>query len=144
MVTINDNDSNQKSKDDYDAIIEKLEKELVKKQTVINGLNEKILDSQSRISDMIEKNRSLESRINEFELQELAMKFGKFEELKDKNKKLDHRVIVTKKHLDNIREYQKFLDVVILDLKNRGTLDRILRRYPDSYMRYLSDLNDID
>lgn len=142
MVSINDNDSNQKSREEYDTIIEELEKELVKKQTIIDGLNAKLQDANSRISDMIEKNKSLESRINEFELQELAMKFGKFEELKDKNKKLDHRVIVTKKHLDNAREYQKFSDVVILDLKNRSTLDRILRRYPDSYIRYLNDLNE--
>lgn len=144
MVSINDNDSNQKSREEYDTIIEELEKELVKKQTIIDGLNAKLQDANSRISDMIEKNKSLESRINEFELQELAMKFGKFEELKDKNKKLDHRVIVTKKHLDNAREYQKFSDVVILDLKNRSTLDRILRRYPDSYIRYLNDLNESD
>lgn len=144
MVSINDNDSNQKSREEYDTIIEELEKELVKKQTIIDGLNAKLQDANSRISDMIEKNKSLESRINEFELQELAMKFGKFEELKDKNKKLDHRVIVTKKHLDNAREYQKFSDVVILDLKNRSTLDRILKRYPDSYIRYLNDLNESD
>jgi len=144
MVSINDNDSNQKSREDYDALIEKLEKDLVKKQAIIKDLNDRLHDANSRISDMIEKNKSLESRINEFELQELAMKFGKFEELKDKNKKLDHRVIITKKHLDSAREYQKFTDVVILDLKNRGTLDRILRRYPDSYMRYVNDLNGSD
>lgn len=142
MVSINDDDSNQKSREDYDAIIEELERELVKKQAIIDDLNEKIQDANSRISDMIGKNKSLESRINEFELQELAMKFGKFEELKDKNKKLDHRVMITKKHLDSAREYLKFTDVVILDLKNRGTLDRILRRYPDSYMGYIDDLNN--
>ena len=144
MVSINENDSDHKSKEDYDAIIEKLEKELLKKQAIIDGLKENLQDANLRVSDMIEKNKSLESRINEFELQELAMKFGKYEELKDKNKKLDHRVMVTKKHLDNAREYQKFTDVVIMDLKNRSTLDKILRRYPTSYMRYLDDLNDSD
>ena len=141
MVSINDDDSNQKSTKDYDAIIEELERELAKKQVIIQDLKERIYDANSRVSDMVEKNSSLESRINEYELQDLAMKFGKFEALKDKNKKLDHRVKVTKKHLDNSREYLKFADVVILDMKNRGTLDRILRRYPDSYQRYINDLN---
>jgi uncharacterized coiled-coil protein SlyX len=141
MVLINDDDSNQKSKKDYDALIEKLEKKLAKKQVIIQDLNERVHDANNRVSDMVEKNSSLESRINEYELQDLAMKFGKFEALKDNNKKLDHRVKVTKKHLDNAREYLKFTDVVILDMKNRSTLDRILRRYPDSYLRYVNDLN---
>jgi chromosome segregation ATPase len=141
MVSINDDDSNQKSKKDYDTIIEELEKELAKKQVIIQDLNERVHDANNRVSDMVEKNSSLESRINEYELQDLAMKFGKFEALKDNNKKLDHRVKVTKKHLDNAREYLKFTDIVILDMKNRSTLDRILRRYPDSYLRYVHDLN---
>jgi len=142
MISIKDNDSYHKSKEDYDALIEELENELLKKQEIIDGLNEDLQDANLRVSDMIKKNNSLESRINEFELQELAMKFGKYEELNDKNKKLDHRVMVTKKHLDSAREYQKFTDVVILDLKNRSTLDKILRRYPDSYLRYVNDLNN--
>lgn len=140
MVSINDDDS-KKSKKDYDAIIEELEIELAKRQVVIQDLKERLHDANNRVMDMVEKNSSLESRINEYELQDLAMKFGKFEELKDDNKKLDHRVKVTKKHLDSAREYLKFTDVVILDMKNRSTLDRILRRYPDSYQRYVNDLN---
>jgi chromosome segregation ATPase len=141
MVSINNDDSDQKSKKDYDAIIEKLEREIAKKQVVIQDLNERVHDANNRVGDMVEKNSSLESRINEYELQDLAMKFGKFEALKDNNKKLDHRVKVTKKHLDNAREYLKFTDVVIMDMKNRSALDRILRRYPDSFLRYLNDLN---
>ncbi|UTB32799.1 MAG: hypothetical protein NKF70_00490 [Methanobacterium sp. ERen5] len=141
MVSINEDDSNQKSKKDYDDIIEELEMKLAKKQVIIQDLKERIHDANNRVSDMVEKNSSLESRINEYELQDIAMKFGKFEELKDKNKKLDHRVKVTKNHLDSAREYLKFTDVVIMDMKNRGMLDRILRRYPDSYQRYVNDLN---
>jgi chromosome segregation ATPase len=141
MISINNDDSNQKSREDYDAIIEELKENLVKKQTEVDDLNEKIHDANLRVSDMIEKNKSLESRINEFELQDLAMKYGKFEELKDYNKKLEHRVIITKKHLDNAREYIKFIDVVIIDMKNRSVIDRILRRYPDTYKGYLNDLN---
>lgn len=141
MVSINEDDSNQKSKKDYEACIEELENELAKKQAMIQDLKERIHDANGRVSDMVEKNSLLETRLNEYELQDLAMKFGKFEELKDKNKKLDHRVKVTKKHLDSAREYLKFTDVVILDIKNRGILDRIMRKYPDSYIRYVNDLN---
>ena len=140
MVSINDDDS-KKSNKDYDAIIEELEIELAKKQVTIQNLKEGIQDANNRVSDMVEKNSSLESRINEYELQDLAMKFGKFEKLKDDNKKLDHRVKVTKKHLDSAREYLKFTYVVILDMKNRSIFDRVFRRYPDSYHRYVNDLN---
>lgn len=142
MISMNNHDSNQKGREDYDAIIEELENQLKKKQNIVIDLNQRILDANSRISDMIEKNKALESRINEYELQDLSMKFGKFEELKDTNKKLNHRVTITKKHLTNAREYLKFTDVVILDMKNRSILNRILRRYPDSYLRYKNDLLD--
>lgn len=89
---------------------------------------------------MIERNRSLESVIQEYELQDHSMKFGKFEELKENYNKLDHRTIITKKHLDGVREYLKFTDVVISDLEKRGFFDLMLRRYPDSYIAYKKEL----
>jgi chromosome segregation ATPase len=123
-------------KKDAESVIEELEKELSKRENDIKYLKEELDDAMVRIHDMIEKNRSLESRINEYELQDVTMKIGKFEDLKQNYNKLDHRTQVTKKQLDDLRQYSKFTETVIADLEKRGFIDLILRRYPESYLEY--------
>ncbi len=138
----NDSKHNKMSEEDYKALIKDLEKEVKIKQGKIDDLNLKLRDSNSRVRDMIEKNKSLEFRVNEYELQNITMKFGKFEELKEKTNKLDHRTKVTKKHLDDARDYLKFTEVVILDLEKRGIIDLILRRKPCSYIAYKNEFSE--
>jgi hypothetical protein len=132
---------NKKIDTDFDkkneeSVIEELEKVLSKREDTIKHLKEELADSMVRIHDMIEKNRSLEARINKYELQDVSMKIGKFEELKQNYRKLDHRTQVTKKHLDDLRKYSRFTETVITDLEKRGFIDLILRRYPESYQEY--------
>ena len=132
---------NKKIDTDFDkknaeSVIEELEKVLSKREDTIKHLKEELADSMIRIRDMIEKNRALEVRINKYELQDVSMKIGKFEELKQNYKKLDHRTQVTKTQLDDIRKYSQFTETVITDLEKRGFIDLILRRYPESYQEY--------
>jgi chromosome segregation ATPase len=125
-------------KKNEESLIEELEKELSKREDTIKHLKEELADSMVRIQDMIEKNRSLEAKINKYELQDVSMKIGKFEELKQNYKKLDHRTQITKKQLDDLRKYSQFTETVITDLEKRGFIDLILRRYPESYQEYIT------
>jgi chromosome segregation ATPase len=89
-------------KKDLESLIEELENEISKRDDTIKHLQEELEDSRVRIGDMIEKNKSLEVKLNEYELKDVSMKIGKFEELKQEVNKLDHRIKITKKHLEEI------------------------------------------
>ena len=84
-------------------MIEKLNKEIADKNNEIIQLQNKLLDSKEKIHDIIIEKGSLKKTINEFELKELDIRFGKFEELKNDYNKLEHRLNVTKEQLDEIR-----------------------------------------
>jgi chromosome segregation ATPase len=127
--------SNNKSKEDK-LLIEKLNKEIAVKNNEIIQLQNKLLDSQEKIHDIIIEKGSLKKTINEFELKELDIRFGKFEELKNDYNKLEHRLNVTKEQLDEIRSQIKFHKKVIDDLEKRGFMDYIRKRYPESFINY--------
>lgn len=126
---------NNRSKKDK-LLIEKLNKEIVDKNKEIIQLQNKLLDSNEKIHDIIIEKSSLKKMINEFELKELDIRFGKFEELKNDYNKLEHRLNVTKEQLDEIRIQIKFHKKVIQDLENRGFFDYIRKRYPESFIDY--------
>ena len=126
---------NNRSKKDK-LLIEKLNKEIVDKNKEIIQLQNKLLDSNEKIHDIIIEKSSLKKMINEFELKELDIRFGKFEELRNDYNKLEHRLNVTKEQLDEIRIQIKFHKKVIQDLENRGFIDYIRKRYPESFIDY--------
>ncbi|MBP2046006.1 hypothetical protein [Methanobacterium aggregans] len=121
---------------DYEAIIEGLEFKLKQKESEIQELREKLQDKYAMLQDRIDEKKILEERVKELELKDISLKLGKLDELTNKNLKLDHRVQVTKKQLDYARNDLELQKKVIEDLENRGVLDFLLRRFPETFKEY--------
>jgi chromosome segregation ATPase len=126
---------NNKTTDDK-LLIEKLDKEIKDQNKTIIQLQNKLLDTEERIHDIILDKASLKKQINKFELKELDIQFGKFEELKNDYNKIEHRLNVTKKQLDDARNNIEFYKKVIDDLENRGFMDYLRNRFPESFVNY--------
>lgn len=124
-----------KSKD-YEAIIEGLELKLKEKEFEIQELRGKLQDKYEMLQDRIEEKKVLEKRLEQFELNDATLKMGKLDEVTLENHKLEHRVQVTRKQLDEARDDLKFQEKVIEDLENRGFLDFLLKRFPESFREY--------
>jgi len=124
-----------KSKD-YEAIIKGLELKLKEKESEIQELRVKLQDKYEMLQDRIEEKKVLEKRLEQFELNDATLKMGKLDEVTLENHKLEHRVQVTKKQLNEARDDLKFQERVIEDLENRGFLDFILKRFPESFRAY--------
>jgi len=145
----NEHPNNDKLNEDK-ILLEELEKELAERDHEIDQLNNKLLDAQERLHDAIHEKNSLEKQVNEFELKELSFQFGNFEQLKNDYNKLEHRLIITKNQLDdariqirsqkefvdNARDRVKFMEIVIEDLENRGLIDFLRNRFPESFITY--------
>ena len=130
--------------------VEEMEKELAEKDDMIIQLKSKLLDSQERIHEVIIEKGSLEKQVKEFELKGISLKFGNFEELKNNFNKIEHRLTITKNQLDdariqiksqnefvnNAREHVEFMEMVIDDLENRGLIDFLRNRFPESFVNY--------
>lgn len=117
-------------------LIEKLNRELAEKNNEIKLLQTKFIDSQDRIHDIIIEKDSLKKQINQYELKELELQIGKFEELKNNYNKLEHRLNITKKQLDEARNQIIFHRQVIEDLENRSFMDYLRNRFPESFVDY--------
>jgi chromosome segregation ATPase len=117
-------------------LIEKLNRELAEKNNEIKLLQTKFIDSQDRIHDIIIEKDSLKKQINQYELKELELQIGKFEELKNNYNKLEHRLNITKKQLDEARNQIIFHRTVIEDLENRSFMDYLRNRFPESFVDY--------
>jgi chromosome segregation ATPase len=132
----NDDKGHQNDK----LLIKKLYKEIVEKNNEINQLQNKLSESQERIHDIILDKNSLKKQINNYELMQLDIQFGKFEELKNDYDKLKHRLNVTKEQLDIAREQITFNNKVIEDLENRGFIDYLRNKFPESFIDYKKKL----
>ena len=116
--------------------VEELEKELNLKENEIKGLREKLAGTQEQLQDTMNEKKLLEKRMSELELKEIDLKLNNSENLRQEHNKLEHRVQVTKKQLDDANDNLKFQHKVIEDLENRGIMDIIRGRFPESFMRY--------
>ncbi len=130
--------------------LEEIEKELAEKDDMIIQLESKLLDSQERIHEVIIEKGSLEKQVKEFELKGISLQLGNFEELKNNYNKLEHRMTITKNQLDdariqiksqnefvkNAKEQVEFMETVIEDLENRGLIDFLRNRFPESFVTY--------
>jgi chromosome segregation ATPase len=123
--------------DDKDETsVEELEKELNLKENEIKGLREKLTRIQEQLQDTMNEKKSLEKRMSELELKEIDLKLNNSENLRQEHNKLEHRVQVTKKQLDDANDELKVQHKVIEDLENRGIMDILLGRLPESFVRY--------
>lgn len=132
--------SKQSSK--LESHIKTLEKELAKKESEIEFLKEKLSNNQEVLLDIIEDKKILKKQIEEFELKEIDEKLNNLRELQHKYHKVEHRLYITKKHLDTARQDLEERGNVIKDLEKRGLRDYVLGNYPESYVKYQKMNND--
>ncbi len=158
--SLSDPDNQDIKKDEYELnndklngdkiSLEEMEKELAERDHVIVQLKNKLLDSQDRIHEVIVEKGSLEKQVKEFELKGLSLQFSNFEQLKNDHDKLEHRLVITKNQLDdarqqiksqkeyvdNAKERVEFMEIVIDDLANRGLMDFLRNKVPESFITY--------
>jgi chromosome segregation ATPase len=117
-------------------LLEKLEEEMGHKDDELNQLKEKLTNTQERLLDIIQEKKHVEEIKTELELKETELKLKNFQKLENKHHQLSHRSQITKKQLDQARAELKIQEKVITDLKKRGFLDYLLKRFPESYQDY--------
>lgn len=116
--------------------IKSLEIELVKKESEINFLKDKLTNNQDVLLDLIEDKKSLKKQVQDYEVKEIDKSLNNFRDLQRKQHKLEHRLFVTKQHLDEARELLDVREKVIEDLEKRGVRDCLMANYPESYVQY--------
>jgi hypothetical protein len=158
--SLSDTDNQDMKKDEHELnndklnedkiSLEEMENELAERDHMIVQLENKLLDSQERIHEVIVEKGSFEKQVKEFELKGLSLKFSNFEQLKNDHDKLEHRLVITKNQLDdarlqiksqkeyvdNAKEQVEFMEIVIVDLANRGLMDLLRNRFPESFVSY--------
>ena len=130
-----DKNSDTEIQDDK-LLIEKLNRELEEKNNENKLLQNKFIDSQDKLHDIIIEKDSLKKQINQYQFMELDLQIGKFEDLKNNYNKLEHRLTITKEQLDEARNQIISHRQVIRDLENRGFMDYLRNRFPDSFVDY--------
>lgn len=133
---LNDDPKREKISSNDKVRIKELEMELAKKESEIVFLKEKMTNNQEIILDVIEEKKLLKKQIKDFELKELDLKLNNYMELQRKHHKTEHRLFITKGHLDDANEELEFRAKIIADLERRGLRDHALGRFPDSYQEY--------
>jgi len=135
-VNSNDNLEGKKLFSDDKIRIRELEKDLSQKESEIIFFKEKITNDQEIILDVIEEKKLLKKQIKDFQLKELDLKLNNYMELQRNHHKVEHRLFVTKNHLEDAHEELEFREKIIAELENRGLRDYILGRFPNSYQEY--------
>jgi len=91
------------------------------------------------LQDAISEKNKVKIQLQEYDLKLTDEKLKQLQNLQEKYNKKVHRVQVTKKQLDDARIEIQDLKEVIDDLANRGLMDHILGRYPESFKGYSED-----
>jgi len=136
-----DNPTLKKSKDESptentQSRIKNLEMELAKKESEIEFLKEKFNNNQEILLDVIEDKKELKKQVHDFEVKQLDEKLNNFLQLQREKHKIEHRLFITKKNLDEARTELEFRKEIIEDLENRGITDYIMGKFPESLIRY--------
>lgn len=129
------NNNSNKDSNEFTRM-EELEKQLYQKDLELKNLQEKMTSLEERFQEIQSEKKRLSKRLDELELQKIELKLKNCQEIKDNYLKIKHRSQITKEQLDDTRENLKILEGVIEDLKKRGFMDYLLRRFPESFQRY--------
>lgn len=128
---------------DAEAQIRELERELKSRESTIAALQEKLKTNENMLQDAIQEKNQTKLRLQEYDLKLIDAKLSQYQKLQEDHQKTVHRLQVTKRHLDEINLKNKelneeiiFLKEVIEDLANRGLVDHMRGRYPDSFKNY--------
>jgi chromosome segregation ATPase len=116
--------------------IKELEFELVETKSTLDKTLKELHICQGRLSEIREEKEDLNSRLRELELMKMDLKLLNIRKIEDENNKIQHRIHVTKKLLDEARDDLKFRERVIKDLEEQKVLDKIRGKSPDSLIVY--------
>ena len=79
---------------------------------------------------------NVSSNLSELELMKIDLELLNTKKIQNENDKIQHRIHVTKKLLDEAREDLKFNAEVIKELEEQKLLDKIRGKLPDTLIVY--------
>ncbi len=91
---------------------------------------------QGRLQEIREEKIALNESLKELELMKLDLKLLNTQKVQDENNRIQHRIHITKKLLDEARNDLKFQEEVIKDLEELKVLDRVRGKWPESLIVY--------
>ncbi len=122
--------------DKYDERIKMLEAELSKREKELESFKEILSTSQEILRDAMDDKKTIQKRLDELEHMKVEFNVRRHQKLQNDHDKLQHRYQITKELLEEAR-------VVIKDLENRGLVDYILKRHPESFLEFNKDTPEI-
>ncbi|MCK9150791.1 hypothetical protein [Methanobacterium alcaliphilum] len=124
------------SKEDLELKIKDLKSELDNSQKELDVLKKDFYTCQGRLKEIRKEKKELADDLKEFEMMKLDLDLLNAQKLQDDNNRIQHRIHITKKFLDEARKDIEFRDKVIEDLVKRKFTDRSRNILPKSYIVY--------
>jgi chromosome segregation ATPase len=142
MGSDNKKNSEDKSRktDDLELKVKKLESELSKNKSILDETLKDLHMCQGRLQEIREEKIVLNESLKELELMKLDLKLLNTQKVRDENNRIQHRIHITKKLLDEARDELKFQEKVIKDLEELKVLDRVRKKWPESLIVYKNRL----
>ena len=129
-------EDNTRKTEDLELKVKELESEISKNKSILDKTLKDLHMCQGRLQEIREEKITLNERLKEFELMKLDLKLLNTREIQEENNRIQHRIHITKKLLDDARDDLKFRAEVIKDLEELKVLDRIRGKWPDSLIVY--------
>jgi predicted nuclease with TOPRIM domain len=127
---------NEEHLEDAQKRIEMLENELNRKDQEMEQLKKDLYQAQGRLQEIREEKEELSQQVSKFELMQMDLELIKARDVYEENNRLQHRIHVTKKLLDEARLELKFREKVIDELENLKMMDRLRNKPPASLIIY--------
>ena len=127
---------NEEHLEDAQKRIEMLENELNRKDEEMEQLKKDLYQAQGRLQEIREEKEELTQQVSKFELMQMDLELMKAREVYEENNRLQHRIHVTKKLLDEARVELEFREKVINELENLKMMDRLRNKPPASLIIY--------
>ncbi|MDZ4171313.1 MAG: hypothetical protein U1C19_04040 [Methanobacteriaceae archaeon] len=127
---------NEEHLEDAQKRIEMLENELNRKDEEMEQLKKDLYQAQGRLQEIREEKEELTQQVSKFELMQMDLELMKAREVYEENNRLQHRIHVTKKLLDEARVEMEFREKVINELENLKIMDRLRNKPPASLIIY--------
>lgn len=132
-----ENKSDESSKkEDLELKVKNLESQISKNKITLDKTLKELHMCQGRLQEIREEKIALNDRLKELELMKLDLKLLKLQKVQDENNRIQHRIHVTKKLLDEARDKIKFQEKVIKDLEELKVRDRVRGKWPESLIVY--------
>ncbi|MDP1553438.1 MAG: hypothetical protein Q8M06_10540 [Methanobacteriaceae archaeon] len=127
---------NEEHLEDAQKRIEMLKNELNRKDQEMEQLKKDLYLAQGRLQEIREEKEQLTQQVSKFELMQMDLELIKARDVYEENNRLQHRIHVTKKLLDEARVELEFREKVINELENLKMMDRLRNKPPASLIIY--------